>query len=857
MKIVKYFLIIILMNIVSVNYAQVKDTTLMLKVSGACEQCKARIEKAAKAKGVSFTEWNMYSHILTVVLNPSVTTITDIRKMILSVGHDVDGLKASDKIYNSLPGCCHYRESESAQEEISRTMKDTMKALFLPDQKLVKGIVIEETRKGDFLPLSGASVIWLDDLYGVTTSTDGTFSIPVSDKGKLVVSYAGYASDTVSIAGREDLKIILASNHTLSEVTVTSKMRSSYMSALNPIRTEMITQKELFKAACCNLSESFETNPSVDVTYNDAVTGSRQIQLLGLSGNYTQLTEENLPGPRGIATPWGLNYIAGPWIESIQLAKGAGSVANGFESIAGQINVELKKPDSKEKLYANAYVNDFGKTDLNLNLTRHLSKKWGTALLLHDDFMNNKHLDFNGDGFRDLPTGNQFTFANRWEYEGANGLVFHAGIKWLSEDKTGGQVNFDPGKDKYTQNSYGLGIKTDRKEIFTKLGYVFPGKKYKSFGWQLAASEHRQYSYFGLTKYDASQKQFYSNFIYQSIIGNTNHKFKTGFSVNYDKYNEGFKDNLYRRTEIVPGIFGEYTYSYLTKLNVVAGIRIDNNNLYGWFATPRLHIRYEPVKGTTVRLSVGRGQRTANIFAENMAVFVSARQVSIIGASGGNAYGLLPEIAWNKGIGLDQKIRWLGKDATLGIDFFRTDFQQQVVVDMENPAYIKFYNLQGKSYSNSLQAELSFTPFKFFDARLAYRFYDVKATYGGKLLQRPLVPANRAFVNLGYSFYKFKLDYTASYTGTKRIPGAGQLPTAYSMPEKSPGYMLMNAQLSRTVFKKHPMDVYLGGENLLNYYQSRVILSQEHPFGPNFDASLIWGPVSGRMFYAGFRFKLI
>jgi hypothetical protein len=112
------------------------------------------------------------------------------------------------------------------------------------------------------------------------------------------------------------------------------------------------------------------------VSYNDAVTGSKQIQLLGLSGNYTQLTIENLPGPRGLATLLGLNSIAGPWIESIQLTKGVGSVANGFESIAGQINVELKKPETAEKLLANVYINDFGKTCSSDNLPV-LDKKLG------------------------------------------------------------------------------------------------------------------------------------------------------------------------------------------------------------------------------------------------------------------------------------------------------------------------------------------------------------------------------------------------------------------------------------------------------------------------------------------------
>jgi hypothetical protein len=306
----------------------------------------------------------------------------------------------------------------------------------------------------------------------------------------------------------KELKIILASGHQLKEVKVTTAGASTYINSLDVVRTSIITQKELFKAACCNLSESFETNPSVDVSFNDAVTGSKQIQLLGLAGIYTQLTVENLPGPRGLATPLGLNSIPGTWVESIQLSKGTGSVANGFESIAGQINVELKKPVNSERLYANVYANDFGKTDLNLNLSQPVGKKWSTALLLHDDFLNNHKLDFNDDGFRDLPTGNLFSAVNRWSFDNAKGLMSQFGIKILNDQRTGGEVNYDASSDKFTTNNYGLEINTKRLEGFGKIGYVFPQKRYKSIGLQLSGFDHKQNSYFGFTAYECTPAEF-------------------------------------------------------------------------------------------------------------------------------------------------------------------------------------------------------------------------------------------------------------------------------------------------------------------------------------------------------------
>src|SRR5690606_33984643 len=361
---------------------------------------------------------------------------------------------------------------------------------------------------------------------------DGTghFRIDVGSQGAmLIASYAGYNNDTLHVMGGGHANVILEQSFSLEGVVVRARQRSSYISNLGAMRTQIMTDKELIKAACCNLGESFETNPSVDVTYNDAVTGSKQIQLLGLSGNYTQLTVENLPGPRGLATPLGLNSIAGPWIESIQLTKGIGSVANGFESIAGQINIELKKPTGKERLFANMHVNDFGKTDLNLNLATRVGKKWSTGLLLHDDFILNRKLDENKDGFRDLPTGNQFNFVNRWHYDGVKGLTSQLGIKFLNDERTGGQTNFDR-KDKFTTNSYGIGINTKRYEAFGKIGYVIPGRPYKCVGLQLSGFTHEQDAFFGLNSYNGRHENLYLNLIYQSIIRTTMHKFRTGIS---------------------------------------------------------------------------------------------------------------------------------------------------------------------------------------------------------------------------------------------------------------------------------------------------------------------------------------
>ncbi len=853
MKIIKYisvtaFFVLSFGNILNAQNDKInkKDTTVTFRVSGLCEMCKMRIEEAAKGKGVKSGEWNIGTKLFTLGYDKSSTDPDKVQRRIVDAGHDTELKIAKEFIYKALPDCCLYRDKETHSDK------------GIEDEETIMGVVMEEDEKGNFKPLVGANILLDGSFIVVATNENGFFTIkPEKEISLIKISYTGFQTKSIEVKHGQHLNIVLNAAKELQEVKIVAGRKSSYISTNSAIRTQVMSEKELFKAACCNLSESFETNPSVDVSYSDAVTGSKQIQLLGLSGNYSQLTIENLPGPRGIATSWGLNSIPGTWVESIQLTKGVGSVANGFESITGQVNVELKKPENSEQLYANMYINNMGKTDLNLNLSKKINGRWSTALLLHDAFLNNSDVDFNKDGFRDLPTGNLFTFMNRWKYDDGKGILSQFGFRYLKDNKVGGETAFDEGKHKLTTTYYGAGIETNRQDVFAKIGYVFPEKRFKSIGLQLSAFRHEQKSYFGLTTYDALQKNFYANLIYQSIINNTNHKFRTGLSFQADNFDETYKGDVFSRNEIVPGGFFEYTFKSGEKIDLIAGIRADHNSLFDFFVTPRLHFKYQPVKGTTFRIAAGRGQRTANIFAENTSVLVSSRQVNILNPVAGKAYGLNPEIAWSEGIGFDQRFKVFGKTATLGIDFFRTDFKNQVIVDMDKTAReINFYNLDGKSFANSFQAELNYEPIRKFEVRLAYRLFDVQATYHGKLMQRPLISKHRGFANLAYEFQGWKLDYTITYNGIKRIPFTGDNPAGNKLETESPSFVIMNAQVSKTFGNRYPVDIYFGAENIGNFFQQRAILGADQPFGSYFDASMIWGPISGRMFYTGVRLKI-
>ncbi|MCF3108038.1 TonB-dependent receptor [Niabella sp. CC-SYL272] len=837
------YLVILFLLITQIGFAQKEIKTSTFKVLGACEMCKERIESSVLDHKARTAKWDAISQMLTVSYDPSKTTGEKILKAVSEAGHDNERFKAPDAVYQALPACCHYhRDADSAA----------------PKQKqLITGVVLEETAKGKINPIPNATVKSLhSNQYFVTDST-GVFRLETDLPTHIAISYVGFQSDTISVKKPEMLTIILKNSSTgdLKEVIVSSKNPSTFVSAMSILNTLNMGAKELTKAACCNLSESFETSPSVDVSYSDAVTGVKQIQLLGLSGSYTQLLTENTPEIKGLTAHYGLTYIPGPWIEGIQLTKGTGSVVNGYESIAGQINVEEKKPDNSEQLFVNTYVNSMGRLEANIHTAQKLNDKWSTALLTHGNY-SNKTVDHNMDGFKDLPTGSQWNVINRWKYLDNNGWIVQLALKAMNDKRYAGQVHFDKDRDRYTASHYGVGIDAEQYGFTGKLGYVFPQHKYKSLGLILSANQYTNNAYYGLTEYSGKQKQLYGNLIYQSIIGTTDHKFRTGLSFSNENYNERLNQRIYKRNEMVPGAFFEYTYTASDKLTAIAGLRLDHHNQYGFITTPRLHIKYDFTPKTNLRLSGGSGFRVSNIFAENVGVFVSARQYEILNPTSAYGYGLDPEKAWNYGLNLIHHFYLGNRKGSIALDAYQTRFRNQTVADLDASSQaIRFYNLNGKSVSSSVQVELNYELLRKLELRMAYRWLEVQTQYQQGLLDKPFTAKHRAFVNLAYETRnKWKFDYTTQWLSRKRIPNTAANPAGKQMDAWSPSFFQMAAQVSKQFGKQ--WEVYAGGENLTNYVQEYRIIDAQAPFSPYFDGSLIWGPVTGRMVYAGMRFRI-
>ncbi|PZX93724.1 TonB-dependent receptor [Flavobacterium aquariorum] len=650
------------------------------------------------------------------------------------------------------------------------------------------------------------------------------------------------------------------SQDTLREIKVQAKRKSMQKTYTLSGNTTLVTKKELLKAACCNLAESFETNPSIDVNFSDALTGTKQIKMLGLTSPYLMMTQENIPSVRGASQVYGLSFTPGPWIESIQITKGAGSVVNGFESISGQINTELIKPMSEVPFLLNAYGSTDSRFELNANFNQKLSDKWATSLLVHGNIRDSK-MDKNDDGFLDNPLQKQFNLLNRYQYYNAeSGWVSFINLQYMNDTKLMGETSFDPDTDKGTNNSWGSEIDTRKLDVSTKIGYVFKDIPFQSFGFQNAFSSYDQNSYFGLNGYNMQQNSFYSNLIFNSIINNEKNKFATGLNFTYDSYNEFVNTTDYSRIDNTVGVFFEYTYDNQDNFSLILGGRADYGNRLGVFVTPRIHMKYNPWEKGVLRVSAGRGKRPANIFAENQTLFASSRAFNVTNV-GGKIYGLDPEIAWNYGVSFMQGFKLFNRNGDVTADFYRTNFQNQVVVDiMQSPQQVIFHNLDGVSFANSFQLEFNYELAKRLELRSAYKYYDIKTDYLSGKYQRPLQAAHRFFGNLGYETSikdkgkQWKFDFTYNWIGEQQLPYTASNPVGFQLPEYSPAYSLMNAQITR-VFSS-TFEVYVGGENIGNYIQNPAIVDAQNPFGPYFDATILYAPVFGQMYYAGLRLKI-
>ena len=611
--------------------------------------------------------------------------------------------------------------------------------------------------------------------------------------------------------------------------------------------TDFISSSELLRAACCNLGESFTTNPSVDVNYADAATGAQQIKLLGLSGTYVQMLTENIPNYRGAAAPYSLGYIPGPWMQSIQVSKGASSVKNGYESITGQINVEFKKPQATPFADANIFYNTKGKLEANLGANLQLSNGWSTALLGHYEILDKAH-DENDDGFADMPKVRQGSLMNRWAWVSDN-YIFQAAIKGLKEHREGGQVSIHDSQFTIHNSPYLIDITNERYEAFAKNAFIFDPEHGSNIALILSGSLHHENALYGKKQYNTDQRNGYASLMFETDFSE-GHSLSTGISLNHDYFNSQFtihNSQFAAADETVPGVYAQYTYKIGEQFTMMGGLRWDHSNICGGFVTPRMHLKYSPNDILTLRGSIGKGYRTNHVLAEYNYLMASSRQIII-------DTDLDQEEAWNYGLSAALNIPIGERNLQLNAEYYYTTFLHQMLVDMDsNPHAVHFTNLVGDSFSHTWQAEATSELFDGFTLTATYRRTNVKSTYGGVLREKPLTNKYKGLLTAQYKPGLGKWQFDA----TLQLNGGGRMPDPYttadgtlSWDRRYKGFEQLNAQVTR--FFRY-WSIYAGGENITGRRQRHPIIAADDPWGPNFDATMVWGPVHGAIYYIGIR----
>lgn len=727
-----------------------------------------------------------------------------------------------------------------------------MAAAALPAQDTVHGTVKVREADRSLQLLPDARVGWVGGA-AVMSDSIGRFQLPMPTAWPAVLVTSTFAAspDTLRLEGppQGHLIVVVEGSVQLAAAEVSERQASTRLSLQTLQAIESIGARELKRAACCDVSESFETNATVDVSYGDAVSGTKTIRMLGLDGKYAQISLENIPFVRGLSSNSGLTLIPGPWINEINVSKGIGTAVNGPNAMTGQIEICLLDPASSPPFFTNFYANSNGRVELNVNAAQHLGKAGDNILMVHGSLLQNA-LDDNGDGFIDQPLGKRFNILDRW-MQRTDKRTTQLIVRYVTDERDGGQMDDAPVGESANGRRYDVDIHNEMADVVLKNGWILndPGK---SIGLLTGFRNHTMSSVFGDNNYQGAQRSAYANVVYQQLLKH-NDQLKAGASFQFDDYDELFSPVPAQRmdlgrTERMPGVFAEYSRNR-ERFTLVAGVRADYNSTYGEAVSPRLHLKYDLGPLTTVRFSGGSGFRSANPIVETPAAQASARQVVFEGDLGF-------ERSWNTGVSFLHKFKWFGKKWSFALDAYRTDFTAQVVADLDrDPQQLVFYMLDGVSYANSVLTDLQVQLGKQVEMKASYRWYDARTTYSGEVRERPLVPSHRGLLDLGYisKDEHWRFDITLNGFGTARLPITTGNPAEYRMAERSPAYATLNAQISRVL---GDWELYLGGENITGTLQNRQILSVEDPFGPYFDASMIWGPVNMQMAYFGLRYTL-
>ena len=695
--------------------------------------------------------------------------------------------------------------------------------------------------EGERQALHGANIYYEDRSQGVSTDENGKFKIGAPVDQSIIISFVGFQPYKIWEFDNSPYEILLLPVK-IDDVIIEGNPDGRDNESVDDIYKIGIA--ELSRAACCNLSESFETNATIDIAYSDAVSGAKEIKLLGLAGRYSQILIENTPGLRGLSQAYGLTQVPGQWLDAIFVSRGAGSVVNGYESLTGQINLEFKKPHKGDQLFLNGFVSNMGKIEINADASTNLSnKKPMLRTLAHYETMR-RVVDNNNDGFMDMPRLDHINIYTRVKSKPREKFMSQMGIGVLYEERDGGQhQDIVEGSPKL----YLVDIVTNKIDWMAKTGFIFPEKE-TSIGVTYRYYFNDINAQFGNRYYDG-REHFANINVINDLELNEELYLKTGVTYLFNGFDERFLGQEFDKKESVPGAYTELNYKIEDKFELTPGMRIDHHNLFGFFYSPRVRVRYEPARKLVIKANAGKGYRAPNPYIENLKHLASSRVFNI-------SNDLDAERSWNFGLNVGHEFFLRFNKVEVKVDAYHTRFQNQMVTDLENARVANIYNLNGQSFSNSIQADLKYEIGINYELKLSYKRDDVFTTYINGFQRAALVPKNRALAGFNYKSTnsKWNVHLTGNWTGQSRLPNTSTNPIEFRLEDYSDDFLTFNAQVN---FRPDDSwDFYVGGENLFNYQQPNAIIQSEDPFGPFFDTSLIYGPLGGTRLYLGIRYKL-
>ena len=702
---------------------------------------------------------------------------------------------------------------------------------------------------------------------------------------KRFLNIISFISLTIVILAQEELPkdTIIVSQH-LDEVVATGVGKGNSINKIALLKTEDISQRGLQKMACCNVAESFENSSTISVGYSDAISGARQIRMMGLAGIYTQILDESRPIQNRLAQPYALTYTPGAWLAGISISKGLTSVISGHEAITGQINLEHRKPTDRERLYLNVYLDDELRTEVNMaSAMPVVENKIFSQLLFHGSADSNvRHTDANNDGFRDVAETHTASIANKWLCMADNGMQIRWGYKILHDGRTGGENDFRyhyRDRKRYPNSKmYGAHIANSLVNGYVKIAIPVGSVILDTIGVndrQSNIAVVADYEYYhsgqfaGLNQYDGIQHCGALSLLYTHYF-NLRHTLTTTVQWHTADYHELLLNSLhipglpaakwqnYDRRETEIGAAAEYTYQQNEKLQVVAGLRFDYNSLIKKaLITPRFHLKYTPIHSTSLRLSAGLGHRVSQVLTDNIAMLATGRDL-ILPRYDDSDFNPL-ESAFNGGISVTHTIdlRRAGF-MTISVDYFHTQFFNKVLLDQEygnNPDNIHIYSTSHPCFSDAWQADITWTPVERLEIVASFRYNLSRVAQpqidgGYKLIEPTLTSRYKGLINIQYAtkFRRWIFDFTAQINGPARMPA-----TSTRQSRMSPVYPNLFAQVT---YRIKQWEIYIGCENITGYMQHDAIESPEAPFSTRFNSMNIYGPLMGRKFYAGFRLSI-